>query len=179
MNAAEIFPILLNKPINRVIIRNKENDLPSYCSSKGGRYWFDCDFVSEDEILALIGYALIQEKGLIPIDDPFENPNHFNLALIGYALIQEKGLIPIDDPFENPNHFKLVIHFDKATTIVLPNLTKEKAEAIYNDRANGYCNFNTVKIDKNKISAELGSELCIDELVAIYYLLQDIKKKVT
>ena len=148
MNVIEAFQILLQEPINKAIDRNKVNNLPKYSSSKGGRYWFDCKMVSEDEIIALFIYALIIEQ--------------LNIESTSILL-------------ENRN---IIFKLDKENNLILPLMDIELAKQIYNERSNGYANFKTCKLVNATISVELGSELCLDELLAIYTLLQEKKKEI-
>jgi hypothetical protein len=162
MNINEAFKILLENP-NPVINKKtcnklKPSNLPYFSPSKGGRYWFDHGMVSEDEIYALFVYAAVVSQEVISIDIPF---------IINFTEIDDTqhGFLCANLLFDEENNLKL------------PIMEYDVAEQVYKYRANGYCNFKTCKIIDGKIHAELGSELCLDELLAIYALLLDKKKQ--
>lgn len=167
MKVQEVFQVLLKNP-NPVLVRHKQQgkgcvternntQLPIYSSGKGGRYWFDCGLVSEDEIVALFGLAVIIEQRPIIVHIPLT--------------------IYVEDT-DNTDAACLVanIDFDKEGELTLPLMDPGIADQLYKQRSNGYCNFKTTVLINDKVCAELGSELCVDELLAIYSLLQDKKK---
>lgn len=162
MNISEAFKILLENP-NPVINKKtcnklKPSNLPYFSPSKGGRYWFDCGMVSEDEIYALFVYAAVVSQEVISIDIPF--------------------IINFTETDDTQHGFLCAnLLFDEENNLKLPIMDYDVAEQVYKYRANGYCNFNTCTIIDGKIYAELGSELCLDELLAIYALLLDKKKQ--
>lgn len=167
MNIVEAFNILLENP-NPVIVRhNKQGkktiternntQLPIYSGSKGGRYWFDCGLVSETEIVALFALAVIIEQQPVKIHIPL--------------------VINLTEEDETQHGFLCTsIDFDKDGEITLPLMDLGVAKQIYENRSNGYCNFKTYIMTNGKIHVELGSELCLDELLAIYSLMQEEKK---
>lgn len=167
MKVQEVFNVLLENP-NPAIVRHKaqgrncmsernNTQLPIYSGSKGGRYWFDCDLVSEDEIIALFGLAVIIEQKPVIVHIPLS--------------------IHIED-IDQTDAACLVAHidFDKEGELILPLMDLGVAEQLYKQRSNGYCNFKSTQLINNKVHAELGSELCLDELLAIYSILQEKKK---
>lgn len=162
MNIAEAFKILLENP-NPVINKKTCNklmpsNLPYFSPSKGGRYWFDNGIVSEDEIYALFVYAAVVSQEIISIDIPLT-------IIITETNETQHGFLSWEMLFDKDNNLKL------------PVMDLGVAEQVYENRSNGYCNFKTCKLIDGKIHVELGSELCLDELLAIYSLLQDKKKQ--
>lgn len=167
MKVQEVFKVLLENP-NPAIIRHKtqgrgcmsernNSQLPIYSAGKGGRYWFDCGLVSEDEIVALFGLAVIIEQRPVSIHIPLS--------------------IHIEDIDQTDAAFLIAnIDFDKEGELTLPLMDYDVAEQIYKQRSNGYCNFKTTVLIDSQAHVELGSELCVDELLAIYAILKDKKK---
>ncbi len=161
MNIIEAFKILSENP-NPVINKKtcnklKSSNLPYFSPSKGGRYWFDCGMVTEDEIYALFVYAAVVSQETISIDIPLT--------------------INITETDETEHGFLCAkLLFNQENELKLPVMDLGVAEHVYKYRANGYCNFKTCKLIDNKVHVELGSELCLDELLAIYSILQDKKK---
>lgn len=168
MKIQEVFKVLLENPINPVLVRNKQQSkgyaternntqLPVYSSSKGGRYWFNCGLISEDEILALFCLAVIIEQTPVIV--------HIPLSI----YVEET-----DDT--DAACLIACIDFDKEGELTLPLMYPGIAKQIYDNRSNGYCNLNTTVLINDKVCVELGGELCVNELLAIYSLLQDKKK---
>ena len=161
MNIIDAFKILSENP-NPVINKKtcnklKLSNLPYFSPGKGGRYWFDCGMVSEDEIYALFVYAAVVSQEVISIDIPLT--------------------VTVEETDDTQHGFLCAsLLFDENNDLKLPIMGYDIAEHVYKYRANGYCNFKTCKIIDGKIHAELGSELCLDELLAIYSLLLDKKK---
>lgn len=167
MKVQEVFKVLLENP-NPSLVRHKSqgrgcmternnSQLPIYSGSKGGRYWFDCDLVSEDEIVALFGLAVIIEQKPVIVHIPLR--------------------IHVEDTDQTDAACLVArIDFNEEGELTLPLMDPGVAKQLYDNRSNGYCNFKTAQLINNKVCAELGSELCVDELLAIYSLLQDKKK---
>ena len=123
-----------------------------YSEGKGGRYWFsDSDPITLDNLADLIAYSLIREG---------RESKCFVVPVQGTEGLEFKEVY--------------IQKLQTTNTIEIPLLTFEEATELYNERSNGFCvmegAFPKLEIVEDKANLILGSELCIDELLAIYWL---------
>ena len=136
--------------INKAVF-SKEGKV-TYSEGKGGRYWFSDSYpIALNSLADLIAYSLILE-----------------------GKESKTIMVPIQG-FDEPQFKQLQIwKYETSKVIELPLLTFEEATELYIERSNGYCvmegPYPKLKKIKNEVTITLGSELCIDELLGIYWL---------
>jgi len=123
-----------------------------YGEGKGGRYWFsDSDPIALDNLADLIAYSLIME-----------------------GKESKTILVPVQG-FDEPQFKEIEIKKHECSKVIeIPKLSFNEATEIYNARANGYCimkgSYPELNISEGKVTLTLGSELCVDEILAVYWL---------
>ena len=138
------------EPLNKAVF-SKEGKV-TYSEGKGGRYWFsDSDPITLPMLADLIAYSLILE-----------------------GKESKTIMVPIQDSVDLEFKELQIRKCETSKVIEIPKLSFEEATYIYEERNNGYCImeglYPKLEIVEDKITVTLHSELCIDELLAIYWL---------
>ena len=130
------------------VVNDNGVGMPFYSKGKGGRYWFDVGQVTLESIEALLGYTVLVSQHPIEFSETIE------------IYIEETDKTDV-------YNYSGEIVIDALGNLVIPVMDQTIAQYTYDNRSNGYCDFENFEKDG---LLKLGSELCVDELWAIYSL---------